>query len=59
MHFANIVYLCVPYDSHNRQALFPYTTLPDFITELHNVVCEVRGKSLSTKPLMLVFKKLI
>jgi hypothetical protein len=27
LHSAQPVYLCVPYDSHNKQKLFPYTAL--------------------------------
>jgi hypothetical protein len=27
LHSAHTVYLCVPYDSHNKQRLFPETAL--------------------------------
>jgi hypothetical protein len=55
------LHLCVLYRSQNKQRLFPYTTLTDwlFITETESVYCAVRTGSLYIKQICVVFKGLI
>jgi hypothetical protein len=43
------MYLCVPYDSHNKQRLFPLTELADWsLLWRRSVSCEVRTQFLNT-----------
>ena len=39
---AFMLYFCVSYDSHNKQRLFPYTTLTDWSLQLGRIVFTAR-----------------
>ena len=44
--FVHRVCLCVMYDSHGKQRLFPYALLIGSVIETHFVFCAVRNGSL-------------
>jgi hypothetical protein len=42
LNLAHKAYLCVPYGSHNKQRLFPYTALTDWALWWRRIVFPVR-----------------
>jgi hypothetical protein len=51
LHSAHTVYLCVPYDSHNKQRLFPQTALTGWSLLWRRSVFPVKHELQDTKTL--------